>query len=88
MQDEAGKPALNGRLQFAGEHRYTEHPLTLNYELVRLEMVHPDTELRFVSPAIGWGVFATRDIPTGTITWALDALDQHFSDEDMRRLPD
>ena len=41
-------------------------------------MVHPDTELRFVSPAIGWGVFATRDIPTGTITWALDVLDQHF----------
>jgi hypothetical protein len=34
MQDEAGKPALNGRLQFAGEHRHgTEHPLTLNYEL-------------------------------------------------------
>ena len=51
-------------------------------------MVHPDTELRFVSPAIGWGVFATRDIPTGTITWALDVLDQHFSDEDIRRLPD
>ena len=51
-------------------------------------MVHPDTELRFVSPAIGWGVFATRDIPAGTITWALDVLDQHFSDEDIRRLPD
>ena len=51
-------------------------------------MVHPDTELRFVSPAIGRGVFATRDIPTGTITWALDVLDQHFSDEDIRRLPD
>jgi len=50
--------------------------------------VHPDTELRFVSPAIGWGVFATRDIPTGTITWALDVLDQHLSDEDIRRLPD
>ena len=50
-------------------------------------MVHPDTELRFVSPAIGWGVFATRDIPTGTITWALDVLDQHLSDEDIRRLP-
>ena len=49
-------------------------------------MVHPDTELRFVSPAIGWGVFATRDIPTGTITWALDVLDQHLSDEDIRRL--
>src|SRR5262245_6652169 len=51
-------------------------------------MVHPDTELRFVSPAIGWGVFATRDMPTGTITWALDVLDQHLSDEDIRRLPD
>jgi hypothetical protein len=24
----------------------------------------------------------------GTITWALGVLDQHFSDEDIRRLPD
>lgn len=38
-------------------------------------MMHPDTELRFVSPEIGFGVFATRHIPAGTITYAQDSLD-------------
>ncbi|MFM9956846.1 MAG: SET domain-containing protein [Phycisphaerales bacterium] len=31
-----------------------------------------------MSEAIGYGVFATRPIPRGTITWALDSLDQVF----------
>jgi hypothetical protein len=39
-------------------------------------MIHPDTELRYIDPAIGVGVFATRLIPKGTIVWALDNLDQ------------
>lgn len=39
-------------------------------------MIHPDTELRFVSPQVGYGVFATRRIPRGTLTWILDPLDQ------------
>lgn len=38
-------------------------------------MMHPDTELRFVSPQIGFGVFATGFIPTGTITYVQDSLD-------------
>ncbi|MEK6709078.1 MAG: SET domain-containing protein-lysine N-methyltransferase [Nitrospinota bacterium] len=42
-------------------------------------MIHPDTELRFVSPAIGFGVFATRLIPKGTITWGLCHLDHVLS---------
>lgn len=50
-------------------------------------MVHPDTELRFVGPTIGWGVFATRPIPRGTITWALDALDQRFTPPEIAALP-
>ena len=28
-------------------------------------MIHPHTQLRFVSPAIGYGMFATRPIPAG-----------------------
>lgn len=44
-----------------------------------LHMIHPHTELRFISPELGYGVFATRFIPKGTITWALDALDRSFS---------
>jgi hypothetical protein len=50
-------------------------------------MVHPDTELRFVNDNIGWGVFATRPIPRGTIIWALDTLDQKFTPEQVAGLP-
>jgi len=39
-------------------------------------MIHPDTQLTFIGPAIGYGVVATRFIPKGTITWVGDALDQ------------
>ena len=39
-------------------------------------MIHPHTELRYINEQMGFGVFATRFIPKGTITWALDELDQ------------
>jgi hypothetical protein len=39
-------------------------------------MIHPDTELRFIHPEIGFGVVATRLIPKGSITWVQDELDQ------------
>lgn len=51
-------------------------------------MIHPDTELRYVNDVIGFGVFATRHIPRGTITWVRDELDQAFSAEHVLRLPD
>jgi hypothetical protein len=51
-------------------------------------MIHPHTELRFSGPHIGWGVFATRPIPRGTIIWALDVLDQRFTDEQVAALPE
>lgn len=38
--------------------------------------MHPDTELRYINDEIGYGVFATKFIPKGTIVWALDDLDQ------------
>ncbi len=44
-------------------------------------MLHPDTELRKVNDQIGYGVFATKPIPKGTITWALDPLDQILGTE-------
>lgn len=50
-------------------------------------MVHPDTELRFVSPSIGWGIFATKPIPRGTIIWPLDALDQRFNPAAVAAMP-
>ena len=39
-------------------------------------MIHTDTELRFVSPEMGFGVFATKLIPRGTLTWVRDDLDR------------
>lgn len=42
-------------------------------------MIHPHTELRFISEEIGHGVVATQFIPAGTITWVLDELDREFT---------
>jgi uncharacterized protein len=38
-------------------------------------MIHPSTELRFISPEVGYGVFATDFIPKGTITYVEDDLE-------------
>jgi uncharacterized protein len=39
-------------------------------------MMFPHTELRYINDQVGFGVFAKKFIPKGTITWALDELDQ------------
>lgn len=49
-------------------------------------MMHPDTELRYINDVIGYGVFATRFIPKGTIVWALDDLDQVLDPSFVERL--
>ncbi|HYC00602.1 MAG TPA: SET domain-containing protein [Candidatus Limnocylindrales bacterium] len=51
-------------------------------------MVHPDTELRRISPRIGFGVVATARIPRGTITWIRDRLDQTFTPQQVAALPE
>jgi hypothetical protein len=50
-------------------------------------MLHPDTELRHVNSQIGYGVFALRRIPKGTITWVRDDLDQTFEPEEVLKFP-
>lgn len=42
-------------------------------------MIHPSTNLQFISPEIGYGVVATQFIPKGTITWVLDKLDRSLT---------
>jgi hypothetical protein len=49
-------------------------------------MIHPDTEVRFISDEIGYGVVATRLIPKGTITWVADKLDRVFTQEEFNRM--
>jgi hypothetical protein len=46
-------------------------------------MIHPHTELKFISSEVGYGVVANQLIPAGTITWVLDKLDREFSPEDF-----
>ncbi|MDX1421394.1 MAG: SET domain-containing protein [Rubricoccaceae bacterium] len=49
-------------------------------------MIHPHTALRFISDDVGHGVVATRPIPRGTITWALDPLDRVLPPAEVERL--
>lgn len=49
-------------------------------------MIHPDTELRYISPEVGYGVVATQIIPKGTITWVHDDLDQIFTAKQVSRM--
>jgi hypothetical protein len=49
-------------------------------------MIHPNTELKYISDAIGYGVVATTLIPAGTITWVLDKLDREFAPSDFQSM--
>src|SRR4051794_27453662 len=51
-------------------------------------MLHPQIELRFVDEHIGYGTFATRLIPRGTITWVRDDLDQTFAPAIVAQMPE
>ena len=42
-------------------------------------MIHQNTTIRYIDETVGVGVFATKFIPKGTITWTRDALDRAFS---------
>ena len=50
-------------------------------------MIHPNTELKWISKDIGYGVVATQFIPAGTITWALDRLDREFTADKFKKMP-
>lgn len=49
-------------------------------------MIHPDTELRYINEQIGFGVFATKFIPKGTIVWALDPFDQIIQPDILKEI--
>lgn len=51
-------------------------------------MIHQSTELKFVSDDIGYGVFATSDIPMGTIIWVKDQLDRVIKKNDLSEFTD
>lgn len=50
-------------------------------------MIHPDTEVRYISEKIGKGVIARKFIPRGTIVWVQDKLDRIFQEHEIISLP-
>lgn len=46
----------------------------------------PHTKLKYINENIGFGVFATKFIPKGTITWALDELDHLLEPEFVKSM--
>ena len=38
-------------------------------------MIHPDTDIQYIDPKLGFGVFATEFIPQGTIVYVQDRFD-------------
>lgn len=51
-------------------------------------MIHPHSEVRFVDPSIGYGVFATADIPRGTIVYVKDQLEIELTEKAFNALDD
>lgn len=51
-------------------------------------MIHPHTQLRHISDSIGYGMFATRDMPMGTLTYVRDPFERLFSQAEFAALPD
>lgn len=49
-------------------------------------MIHPHTQIGYISDEVGFGVIATQFIPAGTITWVLDDLDQEFTPEQFEAM--
>ncbi|CAN5282423.1 hypothetical protein BH23BAC3_BH23BAC3_06320 [soil metagenome] len=47
-------------------------------------MIHPHTELRFINKGKGRGVFATKPISKGTLTYVKDELEIVISPDDSR----
>ncbi|TNF98367.1 MAG: SET domain-containing protein-lysine N-methyltransferase [Gammaproteobacteria bacterium] len=59
------------------------HPLDVRNES---RMVHPDTEMHFVSEEVGYGVFAKKPIPHGTIVYVKDELEITLTGEQVGEL--
>ena len=51
-------------------------------------MIHPDTEVRFISDEVGYGVVVTRPIPRGTVLWIRCLLDLNFTPDQAAALPE
>lgn len=42
-------------------------------------MIHPHTTIKYINDTVGYGVFATQDIPEGTIVYVKDSMELEIS---------
>lgn len=48
-------------------------------------MIHPHTTLRYINDTVGYGVFATEDLPEGTLVYVKDSLEIELSPEQVAK---
>lgn len=48
-------------------------------------MIHPHTAIKYINDSVGYGVFATQDIPEGSIVYVKDSLEIEISPEDYKK---
>lgn len=58
------------------------HIVFVSVRRITSHMMHPATEIRFVNPTVGHGVFATAPIPAGTIVYVEDRLEIRIPEDD------
>jgi uncharacterized protein len=46
-------------------------------------MIHPNTKLKYINSEVGYGVFATRDMPAGTLIYVRDQLELTISQSEF-----
>jgi len=54
---------------------------------IKKQMIHPNTTLKYINEAVGFGVIATGFIPMGTIVYIKDSLEQVVSPTDYLMHP-
>ena len=74
-QSRASPLCVSARHLFS--HSFRHDPVTPSH--TSLPLFIPKLSSAQSPSEIGYGIVANKPIPRGTITWALDNLDQHFA---------
>lgn len=51
-------------------------------------MIHPEIKLQFINDQLGYGIFASKFIPKGTIVWTQCKMDRFYTLEEIQNLPE
>lgn len=50
-------------------------------------MIHPEIKLQFINDQIGYGIFASKFIPRGTVVWTNCKMDRLYTLKEIENLP-